>query len=157
MIQRAFLKWLEDNRARFAGEIKLGRRADSGLEFSFAGINSAISGTLTTWEIIVTVTHEDECWDFLLSLDAEPKRVQGGYVCDLCPAQPAERAMNAQREGFRKPGPNSTLLLLESVEGRRSGGGRLILDHTASFLLGLPETRNHFVRLWSPMNCSAVY
>lgn len=85
MIQRAFLKWLEENRARFAVEIKLGRRTDNVLEFTFAGINRAISGALTTWEINVTVMLEEECWDFLLSLDAEPKRVQGGYVCDLCP------------------------------------------------------------------------
>jgi hypothetical protein len=85
MLQRAFSKWLEKNRARFAVEIKLGRRTDTALEFSFAGIDSAISGALTTWEINVTVTHEDECWDFLLSLDAEPKRVQSGYICRLCP------------------------------------------------------------------------
>ena len=57
MIQRAFLKWLEENRARFAVEIKLGRRTDNVLEFTFAGINRAISGALTTWEINVTVMH----------------------------------------------------------------------------------------------------
>ena len=55
MIQRAFLKWLEENRSRFAIEIKLGRRTDNVLEFTFAGINRAISGALTTWEINVTV------------------------------------------------------------------------------------------------------
>lgn len=87
MIQRAFLTWLEENRPRFAIEIKLGRRTDDVQEFAFVGINSAISGVLTTWEIEVFASHEDECWDFLLDVDAEPKRVPGGYVCDLCPPE----------------------------------------------------------------------
>ena len=36
-IQRAFLSWLEDNRDRFALEIRLGTRTDRVQEFSFAG------------------------------------------------------------------------------------------------------------------------
>jgi hypothetical protein len=31
--------------------------------------------------------HQGDGWDFLLDLDAEPKRVPGGYVCDLCPPE----------------------------------------------------------------------
>jgi hypothetical protein len=87
MIQRAFLKWLEENRARFAIEIKLGRRSDTVQQFTFAGINSAISGVLSTYEVSVFVMHRGACWDFLLDVDAEPKRVPGGYVCDLCPPE----------------------------------------------------------------------
>ena len=44
-IQRSFLSWLEENRTRFAIEIKLGRRTDRVLEFSFEGINNAIKGS----------------------------------------------------------------------------------------------------------------
>jgi hypothetical protein len=87
LIQRAFLNWLDENRPRFALEINLGRRTDTDLDFSFAGITGAISGVLTTWEINVLAMHEQECWDFLLSLDAIPKRAPGGYVCDLCPPE----------------------------------------------------------------------
>lgn len=86
-IQRAFLNWLEENRPRFAVEIKLGRRTDTVQQFAFAGINSAISGILSTYEISVFVMRPGDCWDFLLDLDAEPKRVPGGYVCDLCPPE----------------------------------------------------------------------
>jgi hypothetical protein len=82
LIQRAFLWWLEEYYARFAIEIKLGRRTDTTREFAFASVNSAMSGVLTTWEIIVLATNDRESWDFLLSLDAEPKRVPCGYVCD---------------------------------------------------------------------------
>jgi hypothetical protein len=87
LIQRAFLGWLEENRSLFAVEIKLGRRTDTVLQFTFAGINSAISGVLTTWEISVFVMRQGECWDYLLDLNAETKLVPGGYVCDLCPPE----------------------------------------------------------------------
>jgi hypothetical protein len=84
-IQRAFLSWLEKNRLRFAIEIKLGRRTDCVLEFSFVGVNSAIEGLLNTREIEVFAMYEDECWDILVEFNAEPKRVSGGYVCEACP------------------------------------------------------------------------
>jgi hypothetical protein len=32
--------------------------------------------------------HQGACWDFLLDMDTEPRRVPGGYVCDLCPSEP---------------------------------------------------------------------
>jgi hypothetical protein len=47
-IQRAFLSWLEENLDRFALDVTLGKRTDTVQEFSFAGINPAISGALTT-------------------------------------------------------------------------------------------------------------
>ncbi len=84
-IQCAFLSWLEANRARFAVEIELGTRTDEVHEFSFAGINRAIRGALTTYEINVYALHADDCWDFLLSLEAEPRRIMGGgVVCEAC-------------------------------------------------------------------------
>jgi hypothetical protein len=83
-IQRAFLSWLEDNRGRLALDITLGKRTDTVQEFTFAGINPAISGALTTWEIEVWAIRDDHRWDLLLNLEAEPKRVPGGFVCDLC-------------------------------------------------------------------------
>jgi hypothetical protein len=49
IIQRAFLRWLEENRSRFAIEIKLGQRTDTVQQLTFAGINSAISGVLSTY------------------------------------------------------------------------------------------------------------
>jgi hypothetical protein len=98
MIQRAFLQWLNENRGRFAIEIKPGRRTDAVLEFAFAGINGAIAGFLSTWEICVVANHEGECWDFLLSLETTPRRVPGGYVCDLCP--PESREVFAHRSAL---------------------------------------------------------
>jgi hypothetical protein len=84
-IQRVFLNWLEQNRPRFAIDIKLGRRTDRLLEFSFAGVTPAIQGFLTTWELQVAAYYEGDCWDILIDFDAEPKRVSGGYICAVCP------------------------------------------------------------------------
>ena len=84
-IQRAFLSWLEENRDRFAVEIRLGARTDEVQEFSFAGINRAIEGALTSDEINVYAIHDNDCWDILLSVDAEPKRAHGGgFFCERC-------------------------------------------------------------------------
>ena len=43
----------------------LGKRTDTVQEFTFAGINRAISGALTTYEVEVWVTYRDDCWDIL--------------------------------------------------------------------------------------------
>ena len=85
-IQRAFLSWLEESRGRLALGIRLRTRTDEVLEFSFAGISPAISGALTPHEINVHAMHENVCWDFLLSIDALPKRARGGgFFCETCP------------------------------------------------------------------------
>ena len=98
-IQRAFLSWLEENRDRLALEIRLGKRTDTVQEFCFAGINPAISGALTTYEIEVGAIHDDHYWDILFNVDAEPKRaLGGGYVCGLCP--PDARPVFADRQAL---------------------------------------------------------
>jgi hypothetical protein len=95
-IQRAFLSWLEENRGRLALDITLGKRTDTAQEFSFVGINPAISGALTTYEIMVLAIRDDHSWDFLFDVEAEPKRAPGGgYVCDLC--RPEARQVLADR------------------------------------------------------------
>lgn len=49
------------------------------------GINTAIQGVLTTYEINVAVEHAEDCWDLLLSREAEPRRARsGGVFCDSC-------------------------------------------------------------------------
>lgn len=86
-IQRSFLTWLDTNRLRFAIPIRLGLRTATSLDFFFVGINDVISGWLSTYDITIAVTYEGECWDFLIDFDASPKRVPGGYICDLCPPE----------------------------------------------------------------------
>jgi hypothetical protein len=95
-IQRAFLSLLEENRDRFALDVTRGKRTDTVQQFSFAGINPAISGALTTYEIEVWAIHDGHCWDILFNVGAEPKRAPGGgYVCHLC--RPDSRQVFASR------------------------------------------------------------
>jgi hypothetical protein len=84
-IQRAFSSWLDKNHDRFSMKIRLGRRTDRFWEFSFVGINAAIQGALTTYEINVAAEYANDCRDLLLSLEAEPRQARGGGVfCDIC-------------------------------------------------------------------------
>jgi hypothetical protein len=102
-IQRAFLTWLEQSRSRFAIDVKLGRRTDRLLEFSFVGVTPGIKGFLNTREIEIFVIYEGDYWDILVDFDADPKRVLGGYICEACPP--------ASRNIF----PNRTALLADHL------------------------------------------
>jgi hypothetical protein len=51
----------------------------------FCGISQILTAVLTTYEINVAVEGQGTRWDLLQSFDAIPKRVPGGYVCELCP------------------------------------------------------------------------
>jgi len=97
-IQRAFLSWLEENRDRFAVDIRVGARTDEVQHFSFAGINPAFEGALTDDKINVYAMRENDCWDILLSVNAESKRARGdGFFCETCP--PDARRAFADRPG----------------------------------------------------------
>ena len=73
-IQRAFFSWLIQNRHRLAFDLLIEGRTDHFINFSFIGVNRAISAALTTYEINVSVEWNDECWDLLLSLKSSPRR-----------------------------------------------------------------------------------
>ncbi len=89
-LHREFLKWLKLNRARFAIGIALGKRTDDVLEFSFVGINPAITGYLSTWDVNVNVNFEDadfvdfRNWDTIFWVDQVAERVPDGYICTQC-------------------------------------------------------------------------
>jgi hypothetical protein len=79
------LAWPDANNGRFAIPVRLGKRTGRLWEFPFDGVNGAVHGALTTYEINVVVEYADELWDFLLSLYAAPRRAAGGgYFCASC-------------------------------------------------------------------------
>lgn len=96
-IQRAFDRWYRASAARFAIKLEFIRRTDSCLTFGFQGVKRIIDVSLS-YELSVHVTWEDTSWDMLLSLDAYPKRVPGGYVCTEC--DPATRQTFPNREAL---------------------------------------------------------
>ncbi len=52
----------------------------------------------TYTELSVCVTWQDECLDRLLSLEADPEAVSGGYRCRLCP--PAQATLHSNLRTF---------------------------------------------------------
>jgi hypothetical protein len=96
-IQRAFDTWYRANQHRFLVKLAFIRRTDNYLAFAFQGIGRVIDATLS-YEISVHVTWDDQGWDELISLDAYPKRVPGGYICTEC--DPATRPTFPSREAL---------------------------------------------------------
>jgi hypothetical protein len=96
-IQRAFDRWYRASEARFAIKLEFIRRTDSCLTFGFQGVRRIIDVSLS-YDLSVHVTWEDTSWDMLLSLDAYPKRVPGGYACTEC--APATRQTFSNREAL---------------------------------------------------------
>jgi hypothetical protein len=97
-IQKAFRSFLVEKSSRLAVAICLGRRTDELWEFTFDGVNGAIRGALTAYEIEVMATFRREPWGLLLNLDAEPKRCAAGYVCAACNEE--KRRTFASREAL---------------------------------------------------------
>ncbi len=83
-IQRAFFTWLIRNRHRLAFDLLIEGRTDRFIEFSFVGINRAISAILNTNEIVVLAELKGECWDLLMDWDSSPACGPTGYFCGSC-------------------------------------------------------------------------
>ena len=82
---KAFVRWYTENEDKFAVKLRLLQRTDTLLHIGFCGIGPILTAWLEESEINVNVIWECTHWDQILWLDASPKRVPGGYVCDLCP------------------------------------------------------------------------
>ena len=83
-IQRAFFRWLIRNRDRLAFDLLIEGRTDRCVEFSFAGINKAISAYLNTYEFNVLAETNEGCWDILISADAYIEKSNNRYFCRWC-------------------------------------------------------------------------
>lgn len=83
-IQRAFFSWLARNRHRFAIDLYIEGRTDRFVEFSFVGINRAISAALNHYEICVWTYYDGEGWDILVDMGSSPRPSAKGYYCKSC-------------------------------------------------------------------------
>jgi len=83
-IHRAFVRWLKANRTRFRTPLRIFKRTDRLLCFSFDNVSHFLTGSLSTWEIIVEVQYENTSWDLIFVAEQSAQRVPGGYHCRLC-------------------------------------------------------------------------
>jgi len=83
-IQRAFVRWFRENRARFAVPVRLTKITARGIELNFPSHPDCLSVWLSRSELDVFVEWKGDCWDMLISLDCAPEPVPGGYRCALC-------------------------------------------------------------------------
>jgi hypothetical protein len=83
-LHNAFFQWSAANERKFAIKLELLEHTGSGLHISFHGINRILTAHLSEHEITVSAVSRGTYWDTILDLDALPKRVPGGYTCELC-------------------------------------------------------------------------
>ena len=78
-IQRAFVLWLRENRSRFFVPIQITEVNHSGIGLKFPNYPDCLSVGLSRFDLSVYVEWHGIGWDMLISLDAVPERVPGGY------------------------------------------------------------------------------
>ena len=82
-IQKTFADWQTKQAEQFLVPLHYLKRTDRCLDFSFDGLNPALSIFLT-WEIGVCVDWQGECWDCLIFFESSPEHKADGYHCSLC-------------------------------------------------------------------------
>lgn len=83
-LQRAFVLWFRENRARFAVPVRLTRISAAGILLTFPDKPECLSVWLSRWDLSVNVDWQGVTWDTLLSLDASPELTAVGYRCSFC-------------------------------------------------------------------------
>ena len=82
---KAFLRWYIANENRFAIKLERLRHTDDQLDIGFCGIIRVVTAELVLGdEINILGNWDGTFWDMLRCFEAIPKRIPGGYVCDLC-------------------------------------------------------------------------
>ena len=80
---KAFLRWHAANEDRFAIGLEWLGRDDASLEIGFRGISRVITAAVVRGDESVAVNWDGTFWDIIGCFEAIPRRVPGGYVCDL--------------------------------------------------------------------------
>lgn len=91
-----FFQWYAAHEEKFAIKLELLKRTDRGLDIGFCKIDRIVTAVFTDSEIAINVDWQDTFWDVIQWFEAPPKKVPGGYVCDLCPQD--DRPVFSSRE-----------------------------------------------------------
>ena len=83
-IQRAFVRWFNENRTRFAVPVRLTKITAKGIELHFYGYPECLSVWLSSDGIGVHVEWQGEYWDALLDMDIYLCHTPDGYKCEHC-------------------------------------------------------------------------
>lgn len=89
---RAFMQWHQAVKTRLPVQLIRAHRADprrrDSLLYLFEGLPAALQVCVRNNEIGISVTHQGECWDFLVFFESQARRVadagQDGYRCHQC-------------------------------------------------------------------------
>lgn len=82
--QREFMRWLAENKDRFAVEPLKPKAKVRYIELRFPDLSSVLSIKLRANSISVVVTWRDQFFDLLLDLEIDPAWNGHAYFCKLC-------------------------------------------------------------------------
>lgn len=91
-IQRAFVRWFNDNRSRFEVPVRLTKITAKGVELHFINYPDCISVWLSSDELGVNVKWQGDYWDALFDMDLYPCHTPDGYKCEFCVPDNGESA-----------------------------------------------------------------
>ncbi len=91
-IQRAFVRWFNENYTRFMVSVRLTKITAKGVELHFHNYPDCLLVWLSNNEINVHVEWQGKYWDELIDLNAYPCHAPGGYKCKLCVQENGESA-----------------------------------------------------------------
>lgn len=92
-IQRAFVRWLNENQHCFMVPTRISKINAKGVELYFHNYPECLSVWLTSNELSVHVEWQENYWDCLIDLDASPFHTLGGYQCKRCVHEGGKQVM----------------------------------------------------------------
>jgi hypothetical protein len=87
----AFDEWLAERGETLTIPMTVVARAPGSIRLTFAAIIDAVEVLILSNEIVVTVGHDERCWDILAEFECVPLVVPGGVTCSHC--DPADRVI----------------------------------------------------------------
>lgn len=91
-IQRAFVRWFNENYTCFMVPILISKITAKGVELHFHNYPDCLSVWLSSDEISVHVEWQGEYWDALFDMDLYPCHTPDGYKCEFCVSDNGESA-----------------------------------------------------------------
>lgn len=91
-IQRAFLRWINENRSHFKVPIQLAEVSAKGAKFHFHNYPDCLTVWLANDALRVAVDWKGKPWDVIFDMDLYPRQTPDGFKCTLCEAEDGEPA-----------------------------------------------------------------
>ena len=88
---RAFVEWLDERRDVLPAKLRRVQKRKRSLVYRMDGYPEGLELVVRPGEVLVLVTQDGEVWDMLVCFESNAVRADGGYRCNQCYQDVAER------------------------------------------------------------------